>query len=416
LAFDAKPQVVMAMGAAPDPDALQAALAAVRPGGSTAISPAFETALQWFGARGGTARRHIVLISDGRTSDEDATRLRALVRSGGIEVSAVAIGDSANRALLEELAASTGGRAYFPARLSELPAAVAREAARAAGGGIVQERFTPRATSHPILEGIDAAALPLVGGYVVSATKPTASAILSSHLGDPVLAAWRTGLGRVAVFTAGLESPWSVDLRSWRSGGQLWSQTVRWLSRGSAGAALRIRIQDDGMAPRVVVEAERPDGAAEHFGSIEAIVRSPGGTATEVAIDPVAPGRYAARLPVDDPGTYVVAVTATDDRTGVEHRAVRALDWSADREIQSRGTDQALLSRLAATTGGRVLLENQSPFDGPRPRGYVDATWWLAAAALAMFVLDVASAGELMRRGWRRWRHRHSAAAERLSA
>ena len=63
-----------------------------------------------------------------------------------------------------------------------------------------------------------------------------------------------------------------------------------------------------------------------------------------------------------------------------------------------------LLSRIAEMTGGRVLLEHQSPFEGPRTPGYADVTWWLAAVALAMFVLDVASAAEIARQAWRRWR------------
>jgi len=116
----------------------------------------------------------------------------------------VAIGANADRELLGQLAQSTGGRAYFPADVAELPLLVSREAARSRSGMVVEERFTLRGAPHPILGGIDRGALPQLGGYVVSAAKPTATSILTSHLDDPILAVWRAGLGRVAVFTGDL--------------------------------------------------------------------------------------------------------------------------------------------------------------------------------------------------------------------
>ena len=41
------------------------------------------------------------------------------------------------------------------------------------------------------------------------------STLLNRPLDDPVMAAWRFGLGRVAVYTADLRSPWSAGLRRW---------------------------------------------------------------------------------------------------------------------------------------------------------------------------------------------------------
>ena len=104
----------------------------MRPGGSTAISPALEAAFRLFRAPGrpAGARRHLVLISDGTTSDDDANRALGLARAGGVQISAVAVGSNPNRTLLDALARATGGRAYFPDRLGDLPRVVAREAAR----------------------------------------------------------------------------------------------------------------------------------------------------------------------------------------------------------------------------------------------------------------------------------------------
>ena len=394
LAFDARPQVVLPLTSARDVAALRTALDRVLPGGATSIAPAVETAQRWLLApdRPPAARRQILLVSDGRTSETDAAQLRTLARTRGIEMSVAAIGPNADRGLLEELARSSGGRAYFPLDVRDLPRAVARAAARSSGGGVVNERFRPRPTAHAALTGIDAASLPSLGGYVVASTKPTATAILSSHLDDPVLAVWRAGLGRVAVFTAGLGSSWSAPLRAWRNEGRLWTQMVRWLSRDDTDRSLQAVIRDGGQGPRLEVEAEGRDGQFLTLDEGSVLIRTPAGVAQPTALEATAPGRYEARIPVTIPGPYVVALTARD-RAQAEHRFVRALYWSADVEGRARGVDRAALSRFAVLTGGRVLGDGESPFDGPRPSGARDVSREAAAIALAMFVLDVTTVG-----------------------
>src|SRR5262249_54592819 len=112
VAFDAAPVIVSPLAAAPDPQRLREALRAIDPGGSTAIAPALTQAADWL-RRARVTRRHVLLVSDGRTAPADAERLRAIVKDGGFELSVIAIGADADRRFLEELAAGTGGRAYF---------------------------------------------------------------------------------------------------------------------------------------------------------------------------------------------------------------------------------------------------------------------------------------------------------------
>ncbi len=406
LAFDSHVETVVPIAPGHDAGALRAALDKVRPNGSTSISAAIEAAFQWLHAqdRPPAARRHIVLISDGRTSDDDAARLLGLARTGGVELSVVAIGSAANRRLLEELARSTGGRAYFSDDIRELPRMVAREAARSSAGTVLQERFVPRAAAHPALAGLAGADFPALNGYVVSAAKPSATAILASHLDDPILCAWRAGLGRVAVFTADLGSAWSAHLRAWPSSDRMWIQTMRWLSRRETHRSLRVRIRDDETRPRLEIDAEEPDGSSLRFDTLEAVVRPPAGADSDIIVEPVSPGRYAATVPVSGTGLYVVAVTAVDHRSATEYHVVRPIYWSADHENAVRGTDVPFLSHLATLTGGRLLAGDEGPFDGPRRRDYRDASRWLAAAALAMFVLGLFDGRRLVKSEQKKWR------------
>ncbi|HTE06893.1 MAG TPA: vWA domain-containing protein, partial [Planctomycetota bacterium] len=188
IAFDAAPVEVAPLQPGHDAADVTARLRAVRPGGATSVGPAVERAVAWLRATPTTeyARRLIVLVSDGHTTAADEARAAAALGGDGIELSSVALGDEVDRRFLVALAQRGNGRAFFPENVRDLPAMVAREAMRVSGGRVVQQTFTPRASRHPILTGIDTSALPTLDGYVVGAARPDAAVVLGSHLGDPV--------------------------------------------------------------------------------------------------------------------------------------------------------------------------------------------------------------------------------------
>ena len=389
VAFDAAPVIVSPLAAAPDPRRLSEALRAIDPGGSTAIAPALTQAADWL-RRARVTRRHVLLVSDGRTAPADAARLRAIVRDGGFELSVIAIGADADRRFLEELATGTGGRAYFPDDLRQLPVLAAREAARASGGGIVEEPFAVRAAEHAITVGLDRAGLPTMAGYVVSAARPGAETVLLSHLDDPILAAWRFGLGRVAVYTADLRSPWSAGLRRWTGFSPLWLQTAQWLARPATDRALRASIVERSDGAHLVVEGDTPSGDPLARATVRAAVRGPDGNEQELTLASTGRGRYEAALATPAPGPYVASIDARVPDGSGDMRAFRGFYWSAQRERRATGADMATLTQIALSTGGRLLGPADDPFSGPRPRAFQEIWTLLAAAALLLFLVDVA--------------------------
>src|SRR5207253_3209754 len=79
VAFDARPIALAQLVPGHDPHAIAERLRTTEPGGATLIAPAIELALDWLERTSGPApsRKQILLLSDGRTSREDAGRLRA---------------------------------------------------------------------------------------------------------------------------------------------------------------------------------------------------------------------------------------------------------------------------------------------------------------------------------------------------
>jgi Mg-chelatase subunit ChlD len=396
IAFDSLPTPVVPLGTARDARELAERLRAIHPGGSTAMAPAIELAGQWMAGLGAGRfpRRHVLLLSDGQSSAEDLARLQSVVKSRSFELSVVALGHEADRDFLTRLAESTGGRAYLPAHIRELPAILAREGARMAGGQVLEESFTLRTGSHALAGGLDVQTLPRMGGYVVSALKPGADAALRSHLDDPVMAVWSHGLGRVAVYTADLHGGWSASLRRWREWPTLVNRTMTWLARPASSDTLYTRIEPSGDAVRVVAEASTPDGVHVSALRTTASVRTPAGETIEVTLPELNPGRYEAAIPVTDIGPYLVTVQARG-RDSFDSRALRGFYWSSPAETRERGVNHGLMARLAQASGGRVLQPGETVLTG-RPPAYVDLREGLLITAFLLFLAEVL-AGTLVR-------------------
>jgi len=342
-------------------------------------------------------------VSDGRTSAVDAEHMRAASRIRGFELSVIAIGSDADRALLETIAEQSGGRAYFPDDIRQLPQIVARDASEAAGGTMVNERFRVRAPgTHAVIGRLDPKSLPMLDGYVVAAAKDNADTILASHLDDPILAGWQFGLGRVAVFTADVGSRWSTGLREWNGFAPLWTQTTRWLSRQATNDLFNLRAVETDVGARLLVEAIGGDGRARALQDPRVTIRTPSGATQELPLQALEPGRYRLEIPMHDVGAYQLAVTARDD-TNADARLVRGFYWSGERERSAPGVNRTRLAQLAEMTGGQVLGPEDNPFDGPRPLAWHDIRSACALLALTLFLLQIAVRAGVTRSAIRRW-------------
>ena len=211
---------------------------------------------------------------------------------------------------------------------------------------------------------------------------------LRSPLGDPILATWRRGLGKVAVYTGDLRSPWSAGLRAWGQGPALLAQTVRWVSRRVDHPFLHTEaVERDGQL-YLAIDARNDAGAFLTGLDVRASGRTPAGTAIDLALTPSGPGIYEAVVPLGDPGPYAFSITAVSTDGRLDARVQRGIYWTATRE-RAGDVDRARLAEIARLSGGRELTPGDDPFSGPRPRDRRETRPLLAAAALIAFLAHV---------------------------
>ena len=397
LAFDTAVVPLVRLGDDEPAASMLERMRALTAGGGTAIAPAVAAARRWLEASR-ARRRHIVLLSDGRSSPADRAALLEGAGAGGITVSTVGVGDAVDRAVLGAVAARGAGRAYFPGTLSELPGIFMQEATLAAGMWRVEERFTPQAEApHAVLRDVDMRALGTVGGYVATTSKTSADVILASHRRDPLLAGWERGLGRAAALTTDLQAAWSDSLRASPAFAQVWAQTVRWAARPRETDRLHPAIVVRGTAVTIAAGAFTRDAGFFNGLDMHASIEVDGGTRRDVPMTQTAPGRYEAD-PIELPaGFHIVRISAAGGRA--PYGVITGVHVAAAPEYARAGPDVALLADVARLSGGDVLAATGSPFArAAASRRTIETRTFLIGLALLLFTADVAIARGVLRR------------------
>lgn len=413
LAFSGGTRVVVPLTPVSDQVAISRRIRSIGPGGGTNMFPAIDEAAVRL-RRSPAGVKHIIVLSDGQTMGSDAAgfSLAQRVFQNGVTISTVAVGDGANEQLLDGIAQRGGGRFYKvrgAGALMQLPQIFMKEAQTVRRSLIWEgEPFSPQVVGIPTETMRGVSAVPPISGYVVTAPREGLSQITikatqmvesGDTVEDPIAAQWQYGLGRVAVFTSDATTRWASDWVPWAGYKQFWEQQVRWAMRPAGSSNVRVLTEDRGDATAIIVEALDEQGERLNFASFKARVSAPDGTAHDVRLRQVGPGRYEGAIDTDQPGSYVVSMqyNAPGKEGGPALRGTvqAAVSRPFADEFRALETNTALLRQVAAITGG-VVLERDATVDQPwRREGLTmpvsTRAIWLAIAitSLGLFVADV---------------------------
>lgn len=388
-----------------DRAAVKRAISNLQYGDMPSFDPSLELALQGLVAAD-AGQRHCIVISDG---DPSLNRgILGKFRQAGVTISAVGVfphspGDVNT---LRNMATATGGNYYgvnSQAGLATLPQIFIKEA-RTVRRSLIWEGppFSPKLTGVPTETMRGISAVPPISGYVVTAAREgLAVTTLLGTEEDPVCAQWQYGLGRAVAFTSDATSRWATAWTGWSGFEQFWEQHVRWAMRPSGSANVRVTTEARGDETLLVVEALDEGGERLNFARFQARVAAPDGTAQDVELKQVGPGRYETVMATTDAGAYVVSMRyrAPRDEPGlppIEGTVQAAVTRPAADEFRALETNVALLRQVAALTGGRVLERDPvkdalwSEQGLTRPVS-TRAIWMtVAVCGLGLFLFDVA--------------------------
>ncbi len=396
LAFDADWEWAVPMTSAGETGKIAADLAALVAGGGTIMYPALEEAERAL-VRSASPLRHVIILTDGLTNSGDFATLVRRMASERITVSTVAIGEDADKTLLQDLAQLGGGRTYATNDPRDVPRIFMTETSLVSRGLLVEKVFFPRVISAgESLRGIDMSGMPALQGFVLSYAKQGAETILSALYDAPLLAAWRYGLGRTAAFTSDMRGRWGKSWMAWSQFPRFAAQLVRWLERPAGSEVLHPRIAVESGKAIVSVDAYDPAGSFIDGLSISGVVIGPDGDRTEIAVPQTGPGLYGAAFDAHRVGDYTVSLAASSgDSAPLPFTFGLSIPYSD--EYRMLGVNENLLASLSTQTGGRVVA-SAADQEGlrailrrePGTAGTPDAAWrLLLLAGLILFFLDI---------------------------
>jgi Ca-activated chloride channel family protein len=393
VAFDSRAHWVVPMTKAGNKAAIRTRIATLSAGGGTNIYPGMTAGYEAL-RRVRAKVKHAIVLTDGRTGGGGYEQLAAQMLGDGITVSAVGVGGGADTNLLRAIARAGGGKFYETTDASAIPRIFTQDTAVHMGRLVREESFQPQQIErHPMLSGWSAeSARPLLG-YVKTIRKATTQVPLVTDIGDPLLAHWRYGLGKVTAFTSDCKSRWAaLWVAGWPGYSQFWGQVLREMARAPQGQFMDVRLSESDQKLRIEVDALEDAATFRNSAKIHADVFfvAAGALGSQmkplkrVMLEPVGPGRYRSEFVPEKPGVYLVRARSGADMVSAgyvhEVSAEAAVGW----------VDQELLEKVVKTTGGTLIPEGGAvPDDRDAFARTVELSPWLLHALLILFAIDL---------------------------
>jgi hypothetical protein len=344
------------------------------------------------------AIKHVIVLSDGLTDKADFHALAGRMARDGITVSTVSVGSDADVQLMADIAKNGRGRGYVALDPQTIPQIFTTETLLISRDLLIEKTVEPSIVSSTgPLKGVAPNSLPTLRGYVLTYPKPRAELLMRVDK-DPLLIAWRYGVGRVMAFTSDLSGRWGKDWVQWQGFPQWASQVARDTMRKILDTKARADFYGNGDSIKLVTDMVSRDGKFLNFLKLKANITAPNQPNQEQVLRQTAPGRYEGSFTPAARGIHFVTLFAEGDATQAPIPVTTVPYISPyPREYRELKPNLGLLSRLAEETGGEMLDPERfergldrlfRPTPGKATEGR-DIWWPLASAGLLLFLADL---------------------------
>lgn len=367
---------------------VKAAIDAMSLGDPPSYVPTLQTAAEQL-KKSKAGLKHIIVLGDGDALME--SNYQATVQgiyAQGITVSAVQIGPAPpGTNLMQQIATWGHGRFYQSSSLSDIPQIFLKETNEALKPWIVEGNITPQLASLlETLPGVPLSAFPPLTGYVATTPRAAADVILQSPEGDPLLATWEYGLGRVLAWTSDAQGRWSGGLLSWPNANVFFGDIVRYSLPQAGDPALQAEMQVQGDHTHVLVTAPSVSGSEVAINAV-----APDLSDRQLTLASTGPDRFEGDLQTDLVGSYLVHVTQSAGGV-VRHNNTFGLVVPYSPEYRELGTDLNSLRAIARAGGGTLVPDVAQLYSLPVPpvQAAQSLEELLLVLAIVLFPIDVA--------------------------
>ena len=377
---------VVALGPLTDKAAVKRQIEAMSLGDPPSYAPDLTAADQAL-SHTTAAIKHVIFLGDGDAPDNYQPIVTAM-HAHGITVTTVAIGaNGADAAMLQQMAAWGHGRFYQSNSLSDIPQIFIKETREALKPWIVEGRIAPQLSSlADVIPGVPLDSFPTITGYVATTPRAAADVVLKSPQGDPLLATWQYGLGRVMAWTSDAQGRWTAGLLAWPSANRFFGDIVHASLPQPGDPALQVETRVQGDHTHLLVTAPPTSGATVTVSAV-----TPDLADAALTLSPTGAGRFEGDLATDQVGSYLLHITQSAGGV-VRHTTTTGLVVPFSPEYRDLGTNTATLKAIAQAGGGIVLSDLGQAFRLPVPsvKAALPISEILLVLAILLFPIDVA--------------------------
>lgn len=386
VAFSDTTEWVVPLSSTDDEEKIKRSIGTIKAGGGTSIIPALEEAYQSL-KDADTKLKHIILLTDGQAERHGYTNLIEEMKKKGITVSTVAVGEGADKSLLEGIADSGRGRYYFVDEFSTIPQIFTKETFLASKSYINNRTFTPKVgVFHDILNPLKDN-IPDLDGYIGVSAKTRAHTLLVSDQEDPILAIWQYGLGKSVAWTSDVNGKWTRNYLHSEEGIAFFKNMMEWTFSSTENN--RLQIDTDKVGEKGKIIAKNLGEFKEGY-ETKATIITPSLEKIQLKLDPISPGTYKGEFHVLEKGIYMINVNQYEDNSLVNtQKQGMVINYPKEYDFEDRKNN---LERLLYETDGKFIESPKEVFEKNLDPvyGLKDLSRILMIIALLLFVLDVA--------------------------
>lgn len=385
IAFDDRPWEIIEAKTLTDKEETLEKILSISVGGGTDIYPGLELAYERLSDLK-LQRKHIILLTDGQSATQnDYAELISDGLGKSTTLSTVAIGQDADRALLEDLAQMGTGRFYDVMDESTIPAILSRETVMISRTYIEDNPFYPTISGDAAWQSLFVDGVPQLNAYIATTAKQTATVVMESTKEDPVVAEWMYGLGRTIAYTSDSTGAWSGDFARFNEWGNFWNTSVSRLLPSYSEVPFDIRKTEDGS-----YTVSDPSGQSSF---LDIVAVNEAGEEIESISEPVAPGKSKVSFEAD-PGLIFLRISNEENSM---YQAGISIPYSDEFKIQP--PNRGLLKDISSRTGGQVLTTAEQAMRDIKHESVESKSIqkWLVLIAMLLFFIDIT----LRRFGWR---------------
>lgn len=348
-----------------------------------------------------TIKKHVIILSDGMIFDvvsekEQISELLETAVAENITVSTVAVGERADVAFMEAMAALGKGRNYLTNDAGNIPRIFVDEIKIVTRKVILEQELKPILENyHELLEGYAAQDFPPILGLDVTYPKPEATVLLTTAEG-PLLAIKRHGLGKSLAFTSDLSGRWGKHWLRWDDLGKFAGRMVKWVEKKETAGHYAVDIERQGEEAHFLVDVTNPQSQFLNGLDLKLNVLFPDPSKPNrvVALEQISPGKYQGHFPVEETGAYYLNLYEQQDQQ-IANSQTFGYGIPYTNEFQNQKINVPLLNKLAQNTGGHLLQtadHGQALFQGKSGDQESGLALWpyFLLGSIFLLVFDVA--------------------------